>query len=81
MSGDSLFYIEIISSIFERNIGEIDKGGAFSCTNCEKVIVSDSTFRNLNAIKGGAIHLEEYDYKKIATNNTLVTLIQGCKFY
>ena len=57
--------LEISSSTFANSVGVALTGAAVTCLNCPEMSVTDSVFRNLTAVEGGAIYLEQQVSSKV----------------
>jgi hypothetical protein len=56
-----------------QNIGvnphsALKEGSGLSCYNCRALLIENSTFINLNSMRGGALYIEESQDNKLSTD-------------
>ena len=59
-----------LSNVVMQNIGvnpirALTEGSGLSCYNCRALRIENSTFSNLNSLRGGALYIEESEDNKL----------------
>lgn len=57
-------YLKITSTLYSANTGISDFGGAVTCMNCIKIVITSSIFDSFEGKEAGAIYIEQSENSK-----------------